>query len=92
MSVAICCDAPDCEASCETNSSEQRSWLYASLGVAAPTKCCDELDCDEHVSWQFVGGTDTNRVDACCREHLRIALAHKIAELTDDEQRTPSDE
>lgn len=84
MSLAVACDAPDCARMVLIGSAEHKGWVYAAVEVAVQQNCCDAM-CGEHTHWQSVDGSG-GRVDACSHEHLRVALFHRVAALTDEQQ------
>lgn len=75
----IVCDAPDCdEILVWETGPEGYPWFAATLTVAGPAGPCG--NCGDDWTWS----SDGVKVDACSREHLRIAIAVKIADLTDE--------
>ncbi len=78
MTAQFHCDAPDCINVLPPDPEDADEWYVAELSVSSMGTCAAE-DCDG-LAW----GTEGDRIDACSREHLRIALAEKIAELTDE--------
>lgn len=81
MSRIARCDAPDCDAEQGDAGDGSWPWYTASLQVREPVAAPD--DGDEH-PWGWWSAGSPVAVDACTLEHLRIAMAVKIAELTDE--------
>lgn len=83
MSQIIVCDGPDCDE--RHPGTPDAKWYVASLQVHLPTPTApedqDPGDPDE-LGWHW--HSEGQRIDACSLEHLRSALAVKIAELTDE--------
>jgi hypothetical protein len=74
------CDAPDCDATLDAPDDGPWPWFMATLNVTTPADFV-EAQGDAGYWWTSSSG---ERVDACSLEHLRSAMAHKIAELTDE--------
>lgn len=81
MSVLIHCDGPECEQSRSPYADDLAGWLHAHVEVSAAERCCDT----HGVGWQ---PQNAAHVHACRVEHLRAAIALRIAELTDLPQAT----
>lgn len=72
------CDAPDCDLTLEAPDDGPWPWFLATINVSTPA---DFVEAQETAWWTSSTG---ERVDACSLEHLRSALAHKIADVTDE--------
>lgn len=84
MSTFCRCDAPGCDLTLEPPESGEWPWFSASIQVTAPREAI-EIHSDEHgVGWGWWVTGRSERIDACTLEHLRMAMAHKIADLTDE--------
>lgn len=72
------CDAPDCDRVLEAPEDGPWPWFLATINVSTPA---DFVEAQGSGWWTTPSG---ERVDACTLEHLRSALAHKIADVTDE--------
>lgn len=82
MARRLLCDAPGCDEMLDLPT-DTFPWWRATLHVQEPDN--PQPDPDDDSGFIVIGwGPQGVQVEACTREHLRIAMAHKIAELTDE--------
>lgn len=78
-STLLCCDAPDCEVEKRVGPTDAPvEWYVAVIQVNLP----EPHEGDGFQGWGW--SATASQVEACTLEHLRIAMAVKIAEMTDE--------